>query len=371
MKILFVYKTCFTESFGGIEQFLHQLALPLAANGHHVTILTLADIKESNELTVANVRVVRCPISLSISSNSISLKALGIFRQMAAQHDVVHFNYPWPWGDVLSLLLPHNKPYIVSYHSDIVRQKVLRFVYWPLEQVFLARARALVATSPAYAETSANLNNHRHKTHVVPIGLADQSQTPVPESVMTHWRAVTHHKKFFLFVGALRYYKGLHIVLEALKDHDWPVVIAGTGPEEKKLKARAAQLGLKNIVWAGKITDDDKWALLRLCHAFVFPSHLRSEAFGISLLEAAMAGKPMISAELGTGTSYINAHNETGLVVPAGDAGGLAQAMQKVFDDDIFAHDCGTKARARYKNLFTADAMVKSFEKIYGQAHHA
>ncbi|NDC57111.1 MAG: hypothetical protein EBZ69_09975 [Alphaproteobacteria bacterium] len=92
MKILFVYKTCFTESFGGIEQFLHQLALPLAANGHHVTILTLADIKESNELTVANVRVVRCPISLSISSNSISLKALGIFRQMAAQHDVVHFN---------------------------------------------------------------------------------------------------------------------------------------------------------------------------------------------------------------------------------------------------------------------------------------
>ncbi|NDC57110.1 MAG: glycosyltransferase, partial [Alphaproteobacteria bacterium] len=134
---------------------------------------------------------------------------------------------------------------------------------------------------------------------------------------------------------ALRYYKGLHIVLEALKDHDWPVVIAGTGPEEKKLKARAAQLGLKNIVWAGKITDDDKWALLRLCHAFVFPSHLRSEAFGISLLEAAMAGKPMISAELGTGTSYINAHNETGLVVPAGDAGGLAQAMQKVFDIEM------------------------------------
>ena len=69
--------------------------------------------------------------------------------------------------------------------------------------------------------------------------------------------------------------------------------------------------------------DDDKIALLTLCHALTFPSHLRSEAFGISLLEAAMFGKAMISTEIGTGTSYVNVDGETGLVVPASDPGAL------------------------------------------------
>ena len=117
-------------------------------------------------------------------------------------------------------------------------------------------------------------------------------------------------KPFFLFVGSMRYYKGLHIALEAIVGTEIQIGIAGVNGIEKDLKAQAAALQLKNIHFFGFVNDEDKVALLNLCHGFIFPSHLRSEAFGISLLEAAVSGKPMISSEIGTGTSFVNSAND-------------------------------------------------------------
>lgn len=94
--------------------------------------------------------------------------------------------------------------------------------------------------------------------------------------------------------------------LDAVQGTDYPVVIVGSGPVEAELKAHASRLGLRIVHFLGALPDEDKVALLRLCYAVVFPSHLRSEAFGISLLEGAMYGKPLISSEISTGTSYIN-----------------------------------------------------------------
>lgn len=111
------------------------------------------------------------------------------------------------------------------------------------------------------------------------------------------------------------------MLLDALPGTDFRVVIIGSGPVERELRAQAERLKLTNVDFVGPVGDDDKIALLTLCHALTFPSHLRSEAFGISLLEAAMFGKPMISTEIGTGTSYVNVDGETGLVVPASDPG--------------------------------------------------
>src|SRR4051812_23759578 len=130
----------------------------------------------------------------------------------------------------------------------------------------------------------------------------------------------------------LRYYKGLHILLEAVQGTGYPVVIVGSGPVERELKEHAARLRLKHIHFPGVLSEEDKVALLRLCYAVAFPSHLRSEAFGISLLEGAMYGKPMISSEIGTGTSYVNEHRHTGLVVPPGDPVAFREAMRRLWD---------------------------------------
>src|SRR5690606_26566538 len=92
-----------------------------------------------------------------------------------------------------------------------------------------------------------------------------------------------------------------------------------------------------------------------------------SEAFGISLLEGAMFGKPMISSEIGTGTSYINSHGETGLVVPPGDVQALRLAMDRLWHDQALAERMGAAAQQRYIELFTAERMSQSMADIYQQ----
>src|SRR5690606_29700051 len=130
-----------------------------------------------------------------------------------------------------------------------------------------------------YLATSAVLTPLRHKVDVIPIGI-DRQSYPVPSRErLDYWRGRIG-PRFFLFVGVLRYYKGLHILLDALVGLDYPVVIIGAGPIEQELRAQSQRLGLRNVHFLGFLPDEDKVALQMLCYAVVFPSYLRSEAFG-------------------------------------------------------------------------------------------
>ena len=196
----------------------------------------------------------------------------------------------------------------------------------------------------------------KEKVQLLTYGL-DKKNYPVTNPEKLSFWSQRFGPKFFLFVGVLRYYKGLHILLDAAKCTNYPIVIVGTGPIEIELKKQAEETGLSNIHFLGFLSDEDKIALLTLCYAVVFPSHLRSEAFGISLLEGAMYGKPMISSEIGTGTSYINIHNQTGLVVPPSDPQAFRAAMRTLWDNPELAEQMGQQAERRYEQLFTAERM--------------
>jgi glycosyltransferase involved in cell wall biosynthesis len=240
-----------------------------------------------------------------------------------------------------------------------------------LKRRFLSSVDRIVATSPNYVATSDVLKKFSDKVSVIPIGLdKDTYPRPTPDRLQ-FWRERIG-PKFFLFIGVIRYYKGLHILVEAAQGTDYPIVIVGAGPIEQELKAQAAQLGLRHIHFLGQLPDEDKVALLTLCYGVVFPSHLRSEAFGISLLEGAMYGKPMISSEIGTGTTFINIGNETGLVVPPTDPMALRQAMRYLWQHPQEAADMGRRAEERYWKHFTAEQMVKSYVDLYGDLvrHH-
>jgi rhamnosyl/mannosyltransferase len=304
------------------------------------------------------------PLDVEIASNACSLSALGALSRMAREADVVHYHFPWPFMDLAHFIARVNKPSVVTYHSDIVRQKHLLRLYQPLKHRFLQSVDTIVATSPNYMASSAVLDRYRDKTRVITYGL-DRNTYPEPSAeLLQQWRERVG-EKFFLFVGVLRYYKGLHILLDAVEKLDYPVVIVGAGPIEHELKAHAERLGLKHVMFVGALDDADKVALLTLCYAVAFPSHLRSEAFGISLLEGAMFGKPMISSEIGTGTTYINVDGETGIVVPPSDAIALREAMQKLWDNPQLAGDMGVRAEARYRELFTSEQMAASYTALY------
>jgi len=242
--------------------------------------------------------------------------------------------------------------------------KNLLKLYKPIKNKFLESVDSIVATSPNYRVSSDLLQRHQNKVEVIPIGL-DRGLYPSVDIERTQFWRSTLGDKFFLFVGVLRYYKGLNILLDALALCDFPTVIVGAGPIEFELKVKAESFGLRNVTFLGQVSEEDKVALLNLSYAVVFPSHLRSEAFGISLLEGAMFGKPMISSEIGTGTSFINIDQETGIVVPPSSPGDLHAAMSYLWNNPKVAEKMGQKALARYEKLFTADKMCQSYKALY------
>jgi rhamnosyl/mannosyltransferase len=364
MRVLHFYKTYYPDSFGGIEQVIRQLCAGTSRLGVDNEVLTLTRGKDLRPFELDGHTVRRVPLDVEIASNGIALGAIGELARRAAACDVVHYHFPWPFMDVAHFAGRINKPCLVTYHSDIVRQKLLLRLYQPLKHRFLRSVDTIVATSPNYLASSAVLDRYRNKTRTITYGL-DRASYPPPEPArLARWREQAGDK-FFLFVGVLRYYKGLHILLDALATNPYPVVIVGAGPIEQDLKAHAQRLGLRNVMFVGALDDADKVALLSLCYAVAFPSHLRSEAFGISLLEGAMFGKPMISSEIGTGTTYINIHNETGLVVPPSDPGAFGEAMRTLWEHPALAQAMGQRAEQRYRQLFTAERMAAGYHALY------
>lgn len=364
MRVLHFFKTSFPDSMGGIEQVINQLARGATKLGVDVDVLSLTPDRVPRTIEIDGYQAHRARLDFQIASTGFSASAFLRFAQLAKKADVIHYHFPWPFMDVVHFATGVKKPSIVTYHSDIVRQKHLLTLYRPLKRRFLASVDRIVATSPNYLATSDVLKRFSDKVSLIPYGL-DKSTYPEPAPErLAHWRKQLG-PKFFLFVGVLRYYKGLHILVEAAQGVDYPIVIVGAGPIEQELKAQVAQLGLRNIHFLGQLPDEDKVALLTLCCGVVFPSHLRSEAFGISLLEGAMYGKPMISSEIGTGTTFVNIGDETGLVVPPSDPAALRQAMRYLWEHPEEASEMGRRAEKRYWDHFTADKMVKSYVDLY------
>ena len=364
MRVLHFYRTSFPDTMGGIEQVINQIASGVTKLGVNVDVLSLTPDKVTRTIEINGYRAHRAKLNFEIASTGFSVSAFLRFSQLAKQADVIHYHFPWPFMDVVHFATRVKKPTVVTYHSDIIRQEQLLKLYRPLKHKFLGSMDHIVATSPNYLATSEVLARYANKVSVIPIGLDKESYPQVKPERLKYWREQIG-SKFFLFVGLIRYYKGLHILLEAAQGTDYPIVIVGAGPIEQSLKQQASNLGLRNIHFLGYQSDEDKVALLTLCYSVVFPSHLRSEAFGVSLLEGAMYGKPMISSEIGTGTTYINIKDETGLVVPPSDPIALRQAMTYLWEHPEQAAEMGGRAEERYWRYFTAEQMAKSYTSLY------
>jgi rhamnosyl/mannosyltransferase len=365
MKVLHLYKTFSTEIFGGVEKVIDQIARSTGPLGVTSEVLALTREKNESSTEMDGYKVYSVPQLLEIASTPLSFKVFNRFSELVRNTDIIHYHFPWPLVDIIHFAKKVNKPTLITYHSDIVKQKMLSKLYKPLMNRFLRDVDHIVATSPNYVASSVVLGELIDKISVIPIGLVRESYLPPSEERLTYWRN-RFKGNFFLFVGALRYYKGLQFLIEAAKGINAQIVIVGAGsPTENDLKMKASSLGVNNVHFLGDVAEEDKIALLTLCYGTVMPSHLRSEAFGISLLEGAMFGKPMISCEIGTGTTYINIDKETGIVVPPSDPSSLQNAFQFLLENPKEAHAMGLQAENRYWSLFTAEKMAISYFEVY------
>lgn len=367
MKVLHVYRTYFPDSPGGLQEAIRQICFSTKAYGVENTIFTLSPepvlkVLERPEAKVIRSRSWAAPASCDIGT----VDAVQTFRFLAQEADVIHYLFPWPYGDVLRLFAP-DKPSALTYISDIVRQRWLGAAYAPLMWSTLRNVDAIVSNAPAYAAGSPVLSRPemQRKIRQIPLGIDESSYSLKLEESVFEKLGVSPNEPFFLFVGVLRYYKGLHTLLLACREVACRVILVGAGPEAEALHRQAAALDLKNVLFAGQVSDGEKMVLLRACRAFVLPSHLRSEAFGMVLVEASMFGKPMVSCEIGTGTSFVNQDAQTGFVVPPESPEALASAMNTLLKDERLAQQFGRAARQRYEMLFSGPALGKAYAKLY------
>lgn len=365
-RVLHLYRTYFPETQGGLQESIRQLCLATQPLEVENTVFALARQPEPAFMALPEGRLVRARSWLEVASCDIGgWTALRRCREAAEECDIIQIHYPWPFADMLlPFIQRRNQPVLVTYVSDIVRQKGLGLLYSPLRRYLLGSATRVVASSPNYAASSDILQDYRSKLTCIPHCLAESP--PPGEQLCKRWEAQLG-RNFFLFVGVLRYYKGLDFLLAAASQVAAPIVIVGEGPEGEKLRREAKDRGLENVHFLGAVPDADKQALYTLCKGVVFPSHLRSEAFGMTLLEGAQAAKPLICCEIGTGTSWVNRHGESGLVVPPADAGALAQAINTLASDEALCLRLGRGARARWEQCFTPEVVGSAYRQLYDE----
>lgn len=378
MKILYIYKD-YAPVLGGIENYTRHLAEAMQQRGHEVEVLVTSPDRTTRRETIDGVPVLKTARWVNLSSAPVSPRlAWEYWRRLFGpdRPDIVHLQTPYPPGELAWLLGslrpgfgPKRPATVLTYHSDIIRQKRLLTVYAPFLRATLRRVDIILPTSPNYVESSPFLRSVRVKCEVVPLGIPLEPFEK-PSTIKPPLLAEIQKKRgsLLLFVGRLRYYKGLQYLLEAMPGvhSEARLVVIGVGPQEADLKALAARLNLGDrVIFAGEASDAELPAYYFGADVFVLPACERSEAFGLVQLEAMAAGKPVVSTELGTGTSYANLNGETGLVVPPADPAALTAAINKLLDDRELREEMGRRGQARVRAEFSLSRMVERIEKVY------
>jgi glycosyltransferase involved in cell wall biosynthesis len=366
VKILHVFKDYYPPTHGGIEKHIHDIVHSLA--GFEFTVLTAARARTASEAVEDGVRVIRAAEYGRISTSPVTPSWWRRLRESDA--DLVHFHMPNPFGELAFLTAATDLPLVVTYHADIVGRWGLRPVIAPLQQLFLARAaRIVVASPPVYERTSA-LRAHRRRAVVIPFGVDLESWGPRPELADEIRRR--HPGPLVLYLGRLVPYKGVEVLVEAMREVDATLIVAGDGPRRGAIAAAARGAAVESrVVLTGAIPDEERAAYYHAADVFCLPSVTRAESFGISTLEAMASGTAAVTTELGTGTSFVNVDRDTGRVVRPRDPGALAAALRAVLRDDTARTAMGEAARERVRARFTRTAMLERLAEVYASVRRA
>jgi rhamnosyl/mannosyltransferase len=351
---------------GGIENHCYHLCTRLAKYVDLTVVVSATGWRTTVE-TVDGVKVVRVPRYAEIASTPISPGFFSYLRR--ADADIVHVHVPNPMAAAAVLAARPRGKLIVMYHSDIIRQKRLFELYRGIDEAFLSRAEAIIATAPENVEHSPVLSRFRDKTRVIPLGVepGDFEMTPRREERVRELRERFGPRVVF-FVGRHVYYKGIDHLIRAMKGVDAHLVLGSDGPLTPELGRLTRSLGLSSrVTFAGRIADEDLPCFYHASDIFCLPSVARSEAFGIVQLEAMACGVPVVSTRLTTGVVYVNQDGVTGVTVPPADSAALTGALNRLLGDKALRRKLGRQGRERVHREFTHDINARRTLELYAE----
>jgi rhamnosyl/mannosyltransferase len=341
---------------GGMETVVETLC-QASAGLVQSDVLVMNTGRETVEERIDDVGVTRVGTIGAAGSVTIAPGLMSHLRRVRADLLVLHEPNPWA---LLSFALVHpSTPVVIWYHSDVVRPALqYALFYAPLARPAYKRALRFIVSSPALGEHAAALEPYRDRLRVIPFGIDPAA-----------WRTGRNGgPPFVLFAGRHVPYKGVDVLLRALQGTGIATVIAGDGPMRAAWEALARELGVDGHVrFAGEVPDGELRRLMETCAVAVLPSVTRAEAFGYVQLEAMACAKPIVSTDVPSGVSWVNQHDRTGLVVPAGDAAALRAALQRLMADQALRHRFGAAGRARVEQEFTLARLRERLTSLYDE----
>ena len=365
MKILHIVKAYFPD-VGGLETAAKQIAEGGVNHEHDVSVLCFG--KQNEVVTVNGVKVFRVKPLFNVGSASISWKYFRQYMRLSKDADIIHFHVPNPLGELAFCLSAKRKARtLCTYHLDPVKPKAFVYMYRKLLNLFMKKIDVICPTSPYYIVSSKVIENFLKKCRTIPLGVDVQSFENVSAEKVAEAEKVVEKLKHprVLFCGRFAYFKGIPNLLEAMALlPECSLIMVGDGKKRQETEEQIDHLGLRDrVVLAGLQTGEFYRAFFHVADVFAFPSTW-PESFGIVGIEALAAGLPIVTTEIGAGSSYYNEDGKTGFIVPPQDPHALADALRKIVSNPELHKTMSENARIR-ADKFALEKMPERYEEVY------
>ncbi len=386
MKVVHLGKY-YPPASGGIETHTRTLAVAQAALGVDVRVVvvnhatadgrdvTFDSFARTPDATDADgpVRIYRAGRRGSVARFDLTPTLPAILRRVLRDPpDVWHLHTPNISMMLAVLAMPRLRPLVVTHHSDIIRQRLLRHLVRPVEEAVYRRAARLLSNNPPYVDGSDTLKRFLPKVESLPLGLDLTPYRSPSAAARAHAADLRrrHPGPIWASVGRLVYYKALDVALRGLREVPGTLVVIGTGPMEAAWRALAADLGVADrVVWVGRADDDQLAGTYQAATALWFPSNARSEGFGLVQVEAMASGCPVVNAAIpDSGVAWVCRHEEAGLTVPLNDPAAFAAASRRLVDEPGLREKLGAEARRQAVERFDHRTMAAQSLAIYRAA---
>lgn len=356
---------------GGMETHLQVLC----ENLHpiiKVQVVVANHGRQNREDWVRGINVRRAGTLFNLSAAPVCPAMIKAIRHSRA--DLVHLHLPNPTAVLAYLASRHRGQLVVTYHSDVVRQKLLGQAFHPILARALDRCAAVIATSPNYIESSPVLTAYRDRCHVIPYGIDLKGFQYCDPNVVAQIRA-QYGERLILSVGRLVYYKGFEYLIRAMANVRGRLLIIGDGSLRASLEQEARDCGVADrVIFLGELQNEETIPYYHAADLFALASIARSEAFGIVQLEAMACGKPVVNTLLDSGVPFVSRDQETGLTVPPREPLALAAAINQLLDDPVLCAAYGQAAYRRVHQEFSQEIMTRRVLQLYAeviaQPHH-
>ena len=365
-KIKVVMLGPYLYEMGGVTMHIKKITKYLSFREDiEMHLITIGNKNEKTKIGNLNIHMIKksLPYPFSIPSLVLFLK----HKIIEVNPDIVHAQGSFAPYSTAAALVRNKYPTLLTMHGILAKELkfhkginfiFILFIHKPNERYVVSKISNIIAVSLHVKNVISDMT--QSQIYVIQNGIDFEDIHNVQPHKSIEYPSI-------LFVGGLSKVKGIDTLLNAVpiirkKILNLCVYIAGSGPEENKLKELVKELNIEeNVNFLGYISENEKYSYYKSADVCVFPS--RYEPFGIVLLEAMACGKPVVASNVG-GIPFVVEEGKTGLLFESGNVEDLADKIMTILKNEELREKMGEAGRERAKE-FTWDKIAERTVEVY------